>query len=143
MIIYKVIGDDRYGVNAQIIQYSGQNLSRFLETYPKMKKFFPLYEKGKIISSPKNSVGLCCFKRKKDAKNFIDCELDSLSYKLKIVSVQVIERIEKSESEMILLSGCGMYPLKILSYKYFVKDEMHVREIPDGTIFVKKLKVLE
>lgn len=142
-IAYKVVGkNNRYGINAIIIKdFHFVKISDYLKSNPIMKPFFPKYNKEKIIISPDKSPGLCCFKRKTDAENFLKNELTNFKSKMKIISVLILESNENGTN--VLLCGCGTNPRKILSYNKLKNDSFNVRETPRGTIFVKKLKVLE
>ncbi len=109
MIAYKVIDKvTKYGSNAWIYREYG-NISEFIADNPEAKKYFPKYEKGKIIRGVKGSPGIFCFENVEDARNFIDVYSEAIIIK--------VEGIGKMKRKPKILDGCGVHPLYLLHHK--------------------------
>lgn len=137
MIAYKVIHEKtRYGSNAAIYQENNnKSIECLLKKYPKLTKYFPIYEKGKEISFVSGSIGLMCFKLKDDAKTFMYLGHRSNTYNFNIIKIKY-DKIDILPTSSIIV-GCGSDPLNLL-------QSVATPVAPaKGTIFLRKLLVLE
>jgi hypothetical protein len=136
MIVYKVVHKEtRYGSNAAIY-IKQKSIRDFLKlfNYKGLKKYFPKYEKGKIIECVSGSVGLMCFKTLFDCRDFV--LLNKIKDSSEIVRVRINKKNVLEDSN--ILSECGTFPTKLVDqYKYLSNNP------PNGTILVKQLYVME
>jgi hypothetical protein len=137
MIVFKVVHKEtRYGSNATIFiqKNSIHSFLKLFEHFTGLKKYFPKYEKGKIIKCVPGSAGLMCF------KSLYFCDKFMKHNRLQSVNCDIIKvRINKKNimKEQKIISCCGDEPQHIIQYIYGSSDP------PDGTIQIKQLYVQE
>jgi hypothetical protein len=122
MIRWKVVDEERNSYACTVSRY---------------KRKYPV---GKIITAKKGSFGLFCFKRKKDAENFIN-ELNDSS--TKIIKVEPL-------SKAMIPKVIFHFDFLARSYLDYYKNSKQISKmrwsvyniIPNGTICYDKIKVL-
>jgi len=91
------------------------------------------YKKGEIVKAREETLGIFCFKRKKDAENFIDVNHS----KNIIIKVEPIGRGKKA----FLISRLGYKNFKLFYSNDFANANTF--QAPCGTICYPSIKVLE
>lgn len=137
MIAYKVVGKNKCSTNWEI--FSNGNNSHYatpalLKRLIKLQ-WVKLYYKGRTITAHKDSVGILCFKRRKDAR-FFKNRYWGLCY-TKIIRV---EGIGRSTTKIRLERAMGSYMRNTHNFGEDYADSMPA---PRGTIAFRSVKVLE
>lgn len=142
MISYKVVYKKlRYGSNAGLFIHSNgvERLITKINSIENLKKYFPIYEKGKYIDYVEGSVGLMCFDCEKYAIEFLNnC---SHSPNFEIIKVRLNKRNIIKDPKKII-SSCGADITRVLM-KDKDLDEYDTMVPVLGSIFTKRLFVLE
>jgi len=140
IIAYKVVHKEtRYGSNAALFMrdknryYESEAIFKeALEECSELRKFFPIYLKGKKIRRVKDSCGILCFLTIRDAENFLEryCGLSKITKIIKVTGI-----LFKTGEEIRLIGNCGKIE-NLLRGKF-----QHVP--PFGTITFKEVTILE
>lgn len=98
--------------------------------YLRLKRYFPIYKKGKIVKAAPDSVGIFCFNDKDSAFDFMNN-----NEILEFCNIVSVRGIGKSLNVKYISSNCG-------SCLYYVKS---MRDVPPpiGTVFYNSVEVLE
>lgn len=144
---YKIISKSRYGSNVLYCSTNNPEIQtrlveNFLQRNPEMIPFYPKYEKNKWVHAVKGSTGICCFKSKKYAEEFIKCEIP---YRVHRIAMIIKVSGKKEIKDPILMTGCGGLKKDLLKYNHYKYKygSYRRRSIPEGAIFFEKVKVLE
>jgi hypothetical protein len=146
MISYKLVHNgSRYGSNAACFIKDFNNsvdqslipLFELFKRYRGLEKYFPKYEKGKIVKCVEGSIGLMCFKSQNYCRKFAKaCEIFHVS---KIIKVRINKKNIMDSKHII--RWCGDFPQRLIERKNQCKSE--TVPTPNGTIQVKQLYVME
>jgi hypothetical protein len=136
MICYKVVGkENRYGSNYTML-YSDNNMPETGIDMRVFKRFFPKYEKGKIVKAIRGSQGIFCFQTKTDAQKFRHTCSENFQ---KITTIIKVEGIGEPNYFPKIIKECGAWLSNLLSYK----TTQAMIEAPMGSISFKSVRVLE
>jgi len=136
-VVYKVVGKQtRHCTNWHI--YSTRfsyHLSRkkFLRKHPFLKSFLPRYLKNTIVKMAPNSIGILTFNNPFNAATFA---VKSCLENIKIIKVKGIHQLHRSK----VIQSCGFDPRQLSKKDYLSCLNI---QAPSGTLFFKKVKVLE
>lgn len=139
---YKVVSLNRYSSNSIIVEtYLKEKITEILQDKPYLSKLFLRYDKDKWVHAEKDSIGICCFKTKRDAENFIRNNL----FQNKVLILKVMGRGKKLNDYLLIRVGdiYTFYEHYNKSYNEFIDNDILIKEPPTGTVFYKKVKVLE
>ena len=103
---------------------------KFKKRYP---QFFPRYLKGSSIKKAPRSVGILCFKSKRQAEKFCVGY-----YTLRNAIIIEVQGIGKGHEGVQLFRSCGSDPNNLKCY-----PKGNMMKPPYGTIAFPKVKVLE
>ena len=142
-ILYKVVGKEhRYGSNMTAWMLnenkSLEETKEFLEQFPNLKPYFPRYVKKTVIEEVPYSPGLLCFSSKTAAGLFINT-YTVFQNKIVIIKVQSLSWVDYYVPPRSVISG-GM---KIMNLVLRSPEKYSLFALPEGTVGVKKLLVLE
>lgn len=134
-LAYKIVDKNtRRGTN-YILGTEGRDV----EIPDKVKKYFPQYSKGAVVKAVPKSAGICCFKTREDAKQFINDEL--------LLYISLCE-ILKVQGEGVVAHPV-LYPQLGCNLQYFLDALYHkmgynlTKALPGGFISFRKVTVLE
>lgn len=104
-----------------------------------IEKYFPQYLKDAVVKAVPKSAGICCFKTREDAKQFINDEL--------LLYISLCE-ILKVQGEGVVAHPV-LYPQLGCNLQYFLDALYHkmgynlTKALPGGFISFRKVTVLE
>ena len=105
----------------------------------KIEKYFPQYLKDAVVKAVPKSAGICCFKTREDAKQFINDELLRYISLCKILKVQG----EGVVAHPVLYPQLGCNLQHFLDALYHRMEYDWTKALPDGFISFRKVTVLE